>query len=141
MRRFAIHPSLLIMLAACWSGMTAAAPQDTLARYAGEAVAAAPGFSPSAARGQALFQHEWKASPKLPRCSSCHGTDLSRPGRHVITGKTIAAMLPAVEPTRLTNFRKTEKWFRRNCKEVVGRECTAGEKADVVKYLMEGGRT
>jgi cytochrome c553 len=125
-----------IVTLACWTGLATAGPQDILTRYSGEM----PGFTPSADRGRAIFQQSWPASPRLPRCTTCHGTDLSQPGRHAITGKVIAAMLPAAEPTRLTDFRKTEKWFRRNCKEVVGRECTAGEKADVVKYLMEGGR-
>ena len=29
-----------------------------------------------------------------------------------------------------------ERWFKRNCKDVLGRECAAGEKADVLAYLM-----
>jgi cytochrome c553 len=116
----------VIMVLACWTGLATAGPQDILARYTGEVAGATPG---------------WPASSRLPRCTTCHGTDLSQPGRHAITGKAIAAMLPTAAPRRLTDFRKTEKWFRRNCKEVVGRECTAREKADVVKYLIEGGRT
>jgi Domain of unknown function (DUF1924) len=131
----------LILVVACWTGLATAGAQDVLARYTGEAAGAIPEFTPSADRGRTIFQHSWTASPGLPRCTTCHGSDLSQPGRHAITGKVIGAMLPAVEPTRLTDFRKTEKWFRRNCKEVVGRECTAREKADVVKFLMEGGRT
>ena len=31
---------------------------------------------------------------------------------------------------------KVEKWFRRNCNDVAGRECTAGEKADVLAWLI-----
>ncbi|HEX7384701.1 MAG TPA: DUF1924 domain-containing protein, partial [Burkholderiaceae bacterium] len=27
------------------------------------------------------------------------------------------------------------KWFRRNCGDVLGRECTADEKADIVAWL------
>jgi len=27
------------------------------------------------------------------------------------------------------------KWFRRNCKTVLGRECTAQEKGDILTYL------
>lgn len=30
-----------------------------------------------------------------------------------------------------------EKWFRRNCTEVVGRECSAAEKADFIVFSTE----
>jgi len=29
-----------------------------------------------------------------------------------------------------------DKWFRRNCKDVLSRECSAAEKADVMAYLI-----
>jgi hypothetical protein len=29
-----------------------------------------------------------------------------------------------------------EKWFKRNCNDVVGRACTAQEKGDVLAYVM-----
>ena len=32
--------------------------------------------------------------------------------------------------------KKIEKWFKRNCKEAWGRECTAQEKADFLTYLI-----
>ena len=37
---------------------------------------------------------------------------------------------------RFTDAAKSEKWFRRNCNDVVGRECTAAEKADVLAWLL-----
>ena len=51
------------------------------------------------------------------------------------TGKPIAAMAPAFNPERFTDAAKTEKWFRRNCNDVIGRECSAAEKADVLGWL------
>lgn len=57
------------------------------------------------------------------------------PGRHASTGKTIAPLAPAANPERFTDTAKVEKWFRRNCKDVLSRECTATEKADVLAYL------
>jgi hypothetical protein len=128
--------TLLLLLAGLWA--TTAGAGEVLARYNAEAAQTSPGFSPSAARGQALFQRAWNASSSLPRCTTCHGEDPRRPGRHAITGKAIQAMQPAVEPARLSDPAKTEKWFRRNCREVVGRECSPAEKADVVTYLMQG---
>ncbi len=34
-----------------------------------------------------------------------------------------------------TDTAKVDKWFRRNCNDVLSRECTAMEKADVWAYL------
>jgi cytochrome c553 len=127
---------ILLLLSGYWAGSASAG--EVLDRYSAEAARASPGFTPSAARGQALFARNWTASASLPRCTTCHGGDPRLPGKHAITGKTIKAMHPAVEPARLSDLAKTEKWFRRNCREVVGRECSAGEKADVVTYLMRG---
>jgi hypothetical protein len=45
-------------------------------------------------------------------------------------------MAPAFNPERFNALAKSEKWFRRNCTEVVGRECSAAEKADVLAWLM-----
>jgi Domain of unknown function (DUF1924) len=38
-------------------------------------------------------------------------------------------------PKAFTDSAKVDKWFRRNCKDVLARECSAGEKADVLAYL------
>lgn len=48
----------------------------------------------------------------------------------------IAALAPRFNPERFTDNAKTEKWFRRNCNDVVGRECSAAEKADVLAWLL-----
>lgn len=84
------------------------------------------------ARGEQFFAakhgREWA-------CATCHGAVPSGQGRHAATGKSIAPLAPAFNPERLTDPAKTEKWFRRNCNDVLGRECTAEEKADVVAWL------
>ncbi len=100
-----------------------------LAAAAGPAMAEAP----SATRGQAFFTQthgrDWS-------CSSCHGAVPLGTGRHAATGKAIEPLAPAANPRRFTDAAHTEKWFRRNCKDVLGRECSAGEKADVVAFLQ-----
>ena len=110
---------------------SAAAPVTPTAQM--EAYAASAGHAGEASRGQAFFNnrhdHEW-------RCASCHTANPLQPGKHVVTGKVIAPMAPAANPERFTDAAKTEKWFRRNCNDVVGRECTAGEKADFLAYLL-----
>ena len=57
-------------------------------------------------------------------------------GKHASTGKPISALAPAFNPERFSDAAKTEKWFRRNCRDVADRECTASEKADVLGWLM-----
>ncbi|HCS12500.1 MAG TPA: hypothetical protein DIW28_01710, partial [Zetaproteobacteria bacterium] len=44
--------------------------------------------------------------------------------------KRIEPMAPSVNPERLTDPAKIEKWFGRNCEWTIGRDCTAQEKAD-----------
>ena len=69
-------------------------------------------------------------------CASCHKQDLRQPGQHLRTLKPIEPMAPAVNPQRLTDIVKIEKWFLRNCKGTWGRECTAQEKGDFLLYIQ-----
>ena len=69
-------------------------------------------------------------------CSTCHGTDFSKPGKHHKTGKVIEPMSPKVNAERFTDAKKIEKWFKRNCKDAWGRECTAQEKTDFLTFLL-----
>ncbi len=57
-------------------------------------------------------------------------------GRHESTGKTIAPLAPAFNPKAFTDTAKVDKWFRRNCRDVLERECSAKEKADVLAFLQ-----
>ena len=41
-----------------------------------------------------------------------------------------------INAERFTDTAKAEKWFRRNCNDVAGRECTAAEKADMLAWLL-----
>jgi hypothetical protein len=93
------------------------------------AQAGAPG---NAARGQTFFngKHggEWS-------CSSCHGAPPTTQGKHANTGKVIAPLAPAFNAKAFTDSAKVDKWFKRNCNDVLTRECSAAEKADVLAYL------
>ena len=46
------------------------------------------------------------------------------------------ALAPAANAERFVDAAKVEKWFRRNCNDVMARECTPAEKADVLSWLM-----
>ncbi len=123
-RRLMAAALLACSAATAW----AATPAELQRAYAAQA--ASPSDAP---RGQAFFTqthgHEWS-------CSTCHGKTPTQGGRHASTGKAIAPLAPAFSAERFTDAAKVEKWFRRNCKDVTGRECTAAEKADVLAWLL-----
>lgn len=103
-------------------------PGEQLAAYSAQA-----GAPVQAARGQQLFTskhgEDWS-------CSTCHTATPTVEGKHASTGKPIAPLAPAFNPERFVDAAKTEKWFRRNCNDVMGRECSAAEKADVLAWLL-----
>jgi hypothetical protein len=88
----------------------------------------------SAQRGQALWIQVAKQGG-AQSCATCHGEALTRPGKHARTGKPIEPLAPSVNPERLSDAAKVEKWFLRNCKGTWGRECTAQEKGDFLLYI------
>ena len=131
---------LAVFLLAVLGGVNASAatPGDVLNTYQAEAVRSTPGFRASAQRGAEFYLRSFGVSAKMPACSSCHTEKPMQPGRHVVTDKAIKPLAPVANPERLTDPAKVEKWFGRNCKEVVGRECSAAEKADFLAFLIEG---
>jgi uncharacterized membrane protein len=106
----------------------AVTPAEQLAGYTAQAGSAA-----QAARGQEFFTSK---HGKDWSCSSCHTINPTVQGKHASTGKVISPMAIAFNPERFTDTAKTEKWFRRNCNDVVGRECSPAEKADVLAWLL-----
>jgi len=89
-------------------------------------------IAPSIKNGESFFNNK---HGKDWSCATCHGTPPTSIGKHAVTDKPIQPMAPALNPERLTDEAKVEKWFRRNCNDVVGRECTDSEKVDVLAYL------
>ncbi len=92
-------------------------------------------FSSDAGGSAWTQQHQSSSGEDTRSCSSCHGTDISQPGRHVGTGKPIEPMAVSMSPARLSDPKKVEKWFRRNCRWTLGRECTAQEKGDFIQFM------
>ncbi|MES9815897.1 MAG: DUF1924 domain-containing protein [Candidatus Thiodiazotropha sp.] len=78
-----------------------------------------------------------KKSGKPRSCSDCHGDDPSKAGKHIKTGKRIEPMAPSANPERLSDAKKIDKWFKRNCKWTWGRVCTPQEKGDLLLYLQK----
>ena len=105
----------------------ATTPQELLKSYEAQSSKA------STSRGEQFFNSkhgkEWS-------CASCHENPPNRDSKHIITGKVIKPLAPNVNADQFVDQAKVEKWFKRNCNDVVGRECTAQEKADVLSWLM-----
>ena len=121
-------------LALCGLESSAATPAEMQKSFEATARASTPGFSGfSAERGRQFFGathgSEWS-------CASCHTTSPVATGKHAKTGKEIAPLAPAANPQRFADAAKVEKWFKRNCNDVLGRVCTAQEMGDVLAYLM-----
>lgn len=108
----------------------AATPAELLVAYTAQA-----GVAPSPERGQRLFTTNFKRDFGWS-CASCHGAVPTKSGKHDLTEKRIEPLAPAFNPARFTDRARAENFFRLNCKDVVGRECTAGEKADVLSWLL-----
>lgn len=128
--RLAGTVSLLLSLNAL-----ADAPADFMTRYAAQAGVAASALSP--ARGEAFYRQE-RAHPAgaTRSCAGCHGADPRQAGRTRV-GKRIEPLAPVVNGARFTDAAKVEKWFRRNCMDVLQRECSAQEKGDFVAWLSQ----
>ena len=131
----------ILLLPALWLPVASAAssaPRDallaTLAAAAKEADPAFSGFS--ASRGEKLhFTRFAGGKAQTPSCTSCHGDNPRGAGR-TPAGKTIDAVALSVTPSRYSDPAKVDKWFKRNCQEVLGRQCTAQEMGDWLTFMI-----
>lgn len=69
-------------------------------------------------------------------CASCHTESPLAAGKHVKTNKEILPLSPAANPKRFTDAANVEKWFKRNCNDVLKRACSAQEKGDFIAYVL-----
>lgn len=130
-RRILLSATAAALVVAPAAQVLADTPASTLRHF--EAAAGAKG---SAERGGALFTSTHSGGkPDTPSCLTCHTSNLHGTGM-TRAGKVIPPMAVSSNPERFTDLKKTEKWFRRNCNSVLGRECSLNEKADIVAYLM-----
>ena len=112
--------------------------RDTiLAGFAAEAKAANPAFAGfDATKGSSFFTaNHSTGKPETPACTSCHGSTPFATGQ-TRAGKPIEPMAVSKNAIRYTDKKKVDKWFRRNCKSVLGRECTAQEKGDYLAFMI-----
>lgn len=128
---------ILLIASLLAAAMAQAAPQDLLPGYAAQAKQENPQFqSFSATRGEQFYHAKrLHSSGKTLSCASCHTDDPRAAGRHAKTAKEILPMAPVANRERLADSAKVEKWFRRNCQDVLERACNAQEKGDFLTYL------
>ena len=113
-------------------------PRDSiLAEFLAQAKSADSGFTGfSATRGETLFRATHAGGkPDTPACTTCHGAAPQNKGR-TRAGKEIDPIAVSGAPKRFTDPAEVEKWFGRNCKSVLGRECSAIEKGDFITFMM-----
>lgn len=126
----------IVMLLGCAALSTAAragTPQELLQAWRTEARAQSSQFAGfSAERGKSLYFSQ----PADWSCSTCHTNDPRGGGRHAVTTKPIKPLSPLAYPARFSDAAKVEKWFKRNCRDVLKRECTVVEKGDLLTFLM-----
>lgn len=119
------------------SNTFAATPQELLKQYEAQAKQENASFASfSAERGAAFFKTERIHSDgKKVSCATCHTADPRNQGK-TRANKVIEPMAVVANPKRFTDAAKVEKWFGRNCKDVLERACTAQEKGDYIQYLL-----
>lgn len=115
----------------------AATPQELLKQYEVQAKqenAAFSGFSADA--GATFFRTERvHSNGQKVSCATCHTSDPRSQGK-TRANKVIEPMAPIVNAQRFTDPVKVEKWFGRNCKDVLERACTAKEKGDYIQFML-----
>lgn len=131
MKRLMLFPLLMLGLT---QPLLAGTVDERLAAYQAEG---ATDFS--AERGKEMWFKTYAnpAGGKERSCATCHTNNARVNGKHAKTGKPIKPMAPSVNPERLTDAKKIEKWFKRNCKWTMDRECTPQEKGDFLSYLSQ----
>jgi hypothetical protein len=126
-------PLLLLTAVTSSTALAGSVTKQLLQEYAANG-----GQTFSANAGETAWNTEhMDAKTGKPRsCASCHTRDLHQIGKHVRTAKAIKPLAPSSNPERLTDRKHIEKWFKRNCKWVLGRECTPQEKGDYLTYIQ-----
>lgn len=110
-------------------------PASLMAHYA--QAAGVPVSALSATRGAAFYRTEHAGrNAQAVSCASCHTANPRQAGQTRV-GKRIEPLAPAANPQRFTDAAKVEKWFRRNCQDVLLRECSAQEKGDFIAWLSQ----
>lgn len=120
-----------VMLALPSQNAEAASPQTLLALYQQQS-----SVQGSAARGEKFFfAKRTHSNGETVSCTTCHTENPKATGK-TRANKLIEPIAPVANPQRFTDPAKVEKWFKRNCNDVLERACTEQEKADFIAYML-----
>ena len=90
----------------------------------------------NASSGEKLFRMQrLHSSGEKVSCMTCH-TDNPKAEGLTRANKVIEPIAPVANKERFTDMAKVEKWFKRNCNDVLERPCTNLEKGDFIKFMM-----
>ena len=93
-------------------------------------------FSATAGNQLWLKKYKSQSTGETRSCTTCHTKNITVTGKHIKTKKPIEPLAPSVNDMRLTKTKNIKKWFKRNCKWTLGRECTAEEKGHLLMYIQ-----
>lgn len=93
-------------------------------------------FMPSADDGRAFYTKKVEVNGKDLSCSACHTDSPANTGKHNETGRAIKPLAPSVNPKRFSNRNKSEMAFSKHCRDLYGKDCAPGDKANYVTYLL-----
>ncbi len=138
MKSNAIIFSTLFGLAAFSANANEVNAEKLAIKYTNIAHVVNPEFkAPSATEGKLFFNRQFKMkNGKEVACASCHTKNPADNGKHIVTGKLIHPLAPAVNPKRFTDLNKVEQKFTEHCNDIIGADCTPEEKANFIAYLM-----
>ncbi len=127
--QYLLAPALLVVIS---SAAFASSPRSQIVDFYRQQA----GEDFSAERGKQLFstRHDG-GKPETPSCTTCHTSSPKNTGKTRV-GKPIAPMAVSRNADRYTDLKKVEKWFRRNCRSVLGRECSPREKGDFLTFMI-----
>jgi hypothetical protein len=133
-----LRTALPVLLAMAGAGVHAASPDELLRGYAAQAKKENPAFKElSAGAGEKFYRASRRhSSGRQISCATCHTDDPRKAGKHEKTAKEIPPLAPSVNNARFTDSGNAEKWFKRNCQDVLERACTAQEKGNFLAYIL-----
>jgi mono/diheme cytochrome c family protein len=93
--------------------------------------------APSISDGKLFFNRKFNMpNGKEVACASCHTSNPADEGKHLVTGKPIKPLSPAVNKFRFTDIDKVEDKFTEHCTDILGADCSAAEKANFIAFVM-----
>jgi len=112
-------------------------PQLLLKSYVAQAKKENPSFKEFAALRGEQFYHAERVHSKGDKvsCMTCHTANPKNIGK-TRAHKEIQPMAISLNSERFSDTEKVEKWFKRNCQDVLERACSAQEKGDFIAYLL-----